>query len=435
MATASVLGVDDGAPMNVARDRLERMFRDHHEFIWRLLRRLGLGSDVAADLTQQVYLVAAERLSDIRPESERGIPIWNRPTLIAQLASPAAALPTLGRHGHPSVPRSTSGPEELTSQRQAIALLDQILYETRGRPSDRLRSVRTRRAIDRQDCRNARYSAWYGRLETPTGARSIQNPRRSRRALIASSEGIMKDPERLLEGTTTDFERTVLRAARLEQPSVAQRRRMRPRPFSRRDWVFKRRGFKAAAGIGNQLVVVAVIAGVLAGTGSSSLTTSSLHRPQTYAPAAVQPAVNPASVGQAPAITDDAPNGIRAEELTLETTKDRDVKPPPRTVAPAKTIDLREEIRLLDEALDCTVVPKIQEEHFRPSTVNRYLAQFPRGSFRQEASVLRIEALAMTGNNTQAATEAKRFMTTHPSSPHVDKLQRITQSATGPTKP
>jgi TolA-binding protein len=241
----------------------------------------------------------------------------------------------------------------------------------------------------------------------------------------------MKDPERLLEGTTTDFERTVLRAARLEQPSVAQRRRMRRALFFA-EIGFLTAGFKAAAGIGNQLVVVAVIAGVLAGTGSSSLTTSSHHRPQTYAPATVQPAINPASVGQAPAITDDAPNGIRAEELTLETNKDRDVKTAPRTVAPVKTIDLREEIRLLDEA---RIALRSKDPGRALSTVNRYLAQFPRGSFRQEASVLRIEALAMNGNKTQAATEAKRFMTTHPSSPHVDKLQRITQSATGPTKP
>ena len=70
MATASVLGID-GATMNLARDRLERMFLEHHEFIWRLLRRLGLSPDVAADTTQQVYLVAAERLTDIRAESER----------------------------------------------------------------------------------------------------------------------------------------------------------------------------------------------------------------------------------------------------------------------------------------------------------------------------------------------------------------------------
>jgi RNA polymerase sigma-70 factor (ECF subfamily) len=54
-----------------ARIRLERMFRAHHELIWRTLRRLGLSGDLAADTTQQAYLIAAERLGDIRAGSER----------------------------------------------------------------------------------------------------------------------------------------------------------------------------------------------------------------------------------------------------------------------------------------------------------------------------------------------------------------------------
>src|SRR5262245_52195765 len=54
-----------------ARIRLERMFRAHHELIWRTLRRLGLSADLAADTTQQAYLIAAERLGDIRNGSER----------------------------------------------------------------------------------------------------------------------------------------------------------------------------------------------------------------------------------------------------------------------------------------------------------------------------------------------------------------------------
>jgi RNA polymerase sigma-70 factor, ECF subfamily len=54
-----------------AKIRLERMFRSHHELIWRTLRRLGLSADLAADMTQQAYLIAAERLADIRSGSER----------------------------------------------------------------------------------------------------------------------------------------------------------------------------------------------------------------------------------------------------------------------------------------------------------------------------------------------------------------------------
>lgn len=56
-----------------ARDagRLRELFDLHHTFIWRLLRRLGLPPEAADDAAQQAFLIAAERLSDIRLGSER----------------------------------------------------------------------------------------------------------------------------------------------------------------------------------------------------------------------------------------------------------------------------------------------------------------------------------------------------------------------------
>jgi RNA polymerase sigma-70 factor (ECF subfamily) len=53
------------------RLRLERMFAAHHATVWRTLRRRGLSPDAAADATQETFLVAAERLPDIQPDSER----------------------------------------------------------------------------------------------------------------------------------------------------------------------------------------------------------------------------------------------------------------------------------------------------------------------------------------------------------------------------
>jgi RNA polymerase sigma-70 factor (ECF subfamily) len=57
------------SPASLAR--LERMFVAHHSLVWRMLRRRGLTPDAAADATQQTFLVAAERLDDIHPDSER----------------------------------------------------------------------------------------------------------------------------------------------------------------------------------------------------------------------------------------------------------------------------------------------------------------------------------------------------------------------------
>ena len=51
--------------------RLERMFVAHHAMVWRTMRRRGFSPDAAADITQQTFLVAAERLGDIHADSER----------------------------------------------------------------------------------------------------------------------------------------------------------------------------------------------------------------------------------------------------------------------------------------------------------------------------------------------------------------------------
>jgi RNA polymerase sigma-70 factor (ECF subfamily) len=63
--------VDPAGPFLPGRVRLERLFKDHHQSVWRTLRRRGLAPEVAADVTQQAFLITAERLNDITPGSER----------------------------------------------------------------------------------------------------------------------------------------------------------------------------------------------------------------------------------------------------------------------------------------------------------------------------------------------------------------------------
>ena len=59
------------APAEVDRVRLERIFNAHHAAVWRALRRRGLTPEAAEDATQETFLLAAERLSDIQPDRER----------------------------------------------------------------------------------------------------------------------------------------------------------------------------------------------------------------------------------------------------------------------------------------------------------------------------------------------------------------------------
>ena len=53
------------------RAELERLVRCHFQYIWRLLRRLGLPPSDADDAAQQVFMVASGKLEKIQPGSER----------------------------------------------------------------------------------------------------------------------------------------------------------------------------------------------------------------------------------------------------------------------------------------------------------------------------------------------------------------------------
>ena len=63
LPVAAVATVEPVIPVN-RQARLKRMIQDDYRLIWRLLRRLGVPADGADDATQQVFLIAAERLAE-----------------------------------------------------------------------------------------------------------------------------------------------------------------------------------------------------------------------------------------------------------------------------------------------------------------------------------------------------------------------------------
>jgi RNA polymerase sigma-70 factor (ECF subfamily) len=54
-----------------SRARVRSMFDAYHNLVWRTLRRYGLDAEAAADVSQQAFVVAIERIADIWPGSER----------------------------------------------------------------------------------------------------------------------------------------------------------------------------------------------------------------------------------------------------------------------------------------------------------------------------------------------------------------------------
>jgi hypothetical protein len=233
----------------------------------------------------------------------------------------------------------------------------------------------------------------------------------------------MKDPHRLLtDDTATDFERLLLGAAARERPTELQRRRMHRAIGLSQIGLFLMSA-KTLAGVAGQSVVMAVIAASLAGGSSTpkSASSASVSAPMTsisHSETRIHRAVD----------TSESQTTSEISEMPAERSVEAGVpvsKPVSGVRASGGTRrlpDLREEIALMDQARSAlrSAAPT------RALTVlQQYRGQFPQGSFGQEAAVLRIEALAASGNHAKAVAEANGFLSRNPNSPHSERLRRI----------
>jgi RNA polymerase sigma-70 factor (ECF subfamily) len=103
------------------------MFVDNYRLVWRLVRRFGIPIDSADDATQEVFLVAAQRLDDIQAKSERAF-VFGIALRVARsmLRSLTREPPTdQGDEGPSPLPR----PDELADRKRALEALDAVLAE------------------------------------------------------------------------------------------------------------------------------------------------------------------------------------------------------------------------------------------------------------------------------------------------------------------
>jgi RNA polymerase sigma-70 factor, ECF subfamily len=107
---------------------MRRLFQTYYAAIWRLLRRLGIPSAGVDDAAQEVFWIAARKLTEIRPGREHAflygvaIRVASHEHRRRRTAPSSAAVEELARL-HDLRP----SPEEHLAQRQARALLDVVL--------------------------------------------------------------------------------------------------------------------------------------------------------------------------------------------------------------------------------------------------------------------------------------------------------------------
>jgi RNA polymerase sigma-70 factor (ECF subfamily) len=106
------------------------LFEDHYDSIWRLLRRFGVPASQADDAAQQVFLVLAERIADVRAGSERAFLFGTALRVATGLRRVARReVPTENADEESStLPR----PDELMDQKRARDALDGVLQQMAG---------------------------------------------------------------------------------------------------------------------------------------------------------------------------------------------------------------------------------------------------------------------------------------------------------------
>jgi len=123
---ATALGPALPAVKPVDNARITAIVRTYHDFIWRLLRRLGIPAANVDDATQQVFCVAARRVDEIAPGSERSF-LFGTALRVASDDRRSARHreqpdAELDRHVSPE-----PDPEDLVEKNRRRRLLDEIL--------------------------------------------------------------------------------------------------------------------------------------------------------------------------------------------------------------------------------------------------------------------------------------------------------------------
>jgi RNA polymerase sigma-70 factor (ECF subfamily) len=107
--------------------RARAMVSDHFDFVWRLLRRLGVPPADVDDAAQQVFIVGTRRLADILPGSERTFLYGTALRLASTLRRNSRRRDRFIESVAAEPEASSRTPHDELERRQALDVLDTLL--------------------------------------------------------------------------------------------------------------------------------------------------------------------------------------------------------------------------------------------------------------------------------------------------------------------
>jgi RNA polymerase sigma-70 factor, ECF subfamily len=109
-----------------AAERLKELHERYFDTVWRYVRRLGLSTAEADDVSQQVFITLAAKLSLVEPGCERSWLYGTGLRLASNMRKRAARRLEVTDHDQEHWDEGP-GPDDLLQERRARALLDGIL--------------------------------------------------------------------------------------------------------------------------------------------------------------------------------------------------------------------------------------------------------------------------------------------------------------------
>jgi hypothetical protein len=230
---------------------------------------------------------------------------------------------------------------------------------------------------------------------------------------------------KLVSDQPTALEKLLLDAAKAEQPSAEHRARLRAvlgieAPAFGATSAAPKSGPELGKSVGFGKVLVGLAALAIGG----ALLLAPVRDAERAAPRGAD------SAPQVPPKPESAPAALSEQPAEEE-------QPPPAAISAsnkarpgrpasvaAEAPDLSEQMRLIEAARSAVAA---HDERAASAALSSYFERFPRGSFGQEAMVLRIRALDQAGESTRASALARSFIARFPGSPHVARLKPIAE--------
>lgn len=235
----------------------------------------------------------------------------------------------------------------------------------------------------------------------------------------------MTEPRRLIDDSPGELEAALLRAGR--ETRASSRARLSTLAALGVAGSAVVAGKSAAASLSSSSVQQLVAAGAVAVAATIGVLALTVGRSTPTVPAASPPVVL-----TSPAAAPRGAGDVTSAEPEPEPPAPVATPPaaaPPRTVVaapvasrPSPSASLADETRSLDAARKALAAG---EPSRALTLLDDHARRFPRGGLALEAEVLRIEALAQSGNRTAAASRARAFVARHPSSVFTPRVRRI----------